>query len=168
MINIYLTNLAKYNEGELLGEWLELPATEEEIKEALENIGTPEEYFISDYDTAFYGLDISEFANIKELNALAEELKSLDAYELEAVQAYLLAGDNVFIAMSQVKEANYRIYNNCYSMSDVAFLAIAESGILDNAPCYIADYFDFEAYGRDLDITGDFYKVGNDFVEIYL
>lgn len=30
-INIYLTNLGKYNEGELVGEWVELPVSDEEL-----------------------------------------------------------------------------------------------------------------------------------------
>ncbi len=27
VISVFITNLGKYNEGELVGEWLELPAT---------------------------------------------------------------------------------------------------------------------------------------------
>ena len=33
MINVFITNLGKYNEGYLVGEWFQLPATEEEIKQ---------------------------------------------------------------------------------------------------------------------------------------
>lgn len=29
MLRIYLTNLGKYNEGQLVGEWVELPVIEE-------------------------------------------------------------------------------------------------------------------------------------------
>lgn len=29
MMNIYLTNLGKYNEGELVGEWVQLPISNE-------------------------------------------------------------------------------------------------------------------------------------------
>ena len=36
MIKVYLANLGKYNEGELVGEWLELPCTEEEIEQKLQ------------------------------------------------------------------------------------------------------------------------------------
>ena len=35
MIKVYLANLGKYNEGELVGEWLELPCTEEEMEQKL-------------------------------------------------------------------------------------------------------------------------------------
>ena len=39
MFNIFITNLGKYNEGFLIGEWLELPATDEDIEACLERIG---------------------------------------------------------------------------------------------------------------------------------
>ncbi|MGX8950038.1 antirestriction protein ArdA, partial [Providencia stuartii] len=35
MISVFITNLGKYNEGELVGEWLELPATSKEIEHCL-------------------------------------------------------------------------------------------------------------------------------------
>lgn len=31
MLNIFLTNLGKYNEGELISEWVSLPATDEQL-----------------------------------------------------------------------------------------------------------------------------------------
>ena len=35
----FITNLGKYNEGELIGEWVKFPTTAEEIKAALDSIG---------------------------------------------------------------------------------------------------------------------------------
>ncbi len=31
MLNVWVGNLGKYNEGELVGDWLELPKTKDEI-----------------------------------------------------------------------------------------------------------------------------------------
>lgn len=54
----YITNLGKYNEGELVGEWVKFPTTPEELQNVFERIGigskdefgcTYEEWFISDY-----------------------------------------------------------------------------------------------------------------------
>src|SRR5699024_2482772 len=77
MINVALTNLNKYNKGELVFEWVELPATIEEIEYAMEKIGIDEgyykEYFISDYEASF---EIDENANIWKLNDLAHEMLS--------------------------------------------------------------------------------------------
>lgn len=54
----YVTNLGKYNEGELIGKWAQFPMDEEEFTEALKSIGVQEgsayeEYFITDYETSY-------------------------------------------------------------------------------------------------------------------
>ena len=55
----FITNLGKYNEGELVGEWVKFPTTAEELKEVFKRIGIGqkddfgqpyEEWFITDYD----------------------------------------------------------------------------------------------------------------------
>ena len=35
----FITNLGKYNEGELIGEWVKFPTTVEEIKASLDSTG---------------------------------------------------------------------------------------------------------------------------------
>lgn len=54
----FITNLGKYNEGALVGEWVKFPTTAEELKKVFERIGigakddfgqTYEEWFITDY-----------------------------------------------------------------------------------------------------------------------
>ena len=79
MIELCLTNLGKYNEGELVYTRLVLPASAEEIETAFDKIGVAEntmyeESFISDYETDINGLSISEYASLDDLNELAEEL----------------------------------------------------------------------------------------------
>lgn len=76
---IALTNLGKYNEGELVYTWLELPATDDGIRSAFESIGVKagteyEEHFISDYDAPFR---IGEYESIEKLNEVAEALESV-------------------------------------------------------------------------------------------
>jgi hypothetical protein len=57
--SVFITNLGRYNEGELVGEWLFLPTTKEGFADALERIGVDgeryEEYFITDYDIELSG-----------------------------------------------------------------------------------------------------------------
>ena len=75
----YITNLGKYNEGELVGEWVKFPTTPEELQNVFERIGigskdefgcTYEEWFISDYDCYLDGLadKLGEHASLDELN----------------------------------------------------------------------------------------------------
>ena len=73
----FITNLGKYNEGALVGEWVKFPTTAEELKKVFERIGigakddfgqTYEEWFITDYDCYVDGLYdlLGEYANMDE------------------------------------------------------------------------------------------------------
>ena len=61
----FVTNLGKYNEGMLVGEWVKFPTTEEEMQKVFEHIGIGkqdefgqpyEEWFITDYECPIYGV----------------------------------------------------------------------------------------------------------------
>ena len=102
-IRIYIANLGKYNEGYLVGEWIDLPATEEELEELYvrikaghyeegeykvgyyENGSFYEEVAIHDYESEISGLEIGEYDSIDRLNELAEELESKDVDVIEAI-----------------------------------------------------------------------------------
>ena len=58
-MEIFLTNLGKYVEGCLVGQWVKLPVPEDKLESVLKQIGINdeyEEYFITDYETSFHGL----------------------------------------------------------------------------------------------------------------
>lgn len=172
MIEICLTNLGKYNEGELIYSRLVLPATTEEIYAAYDEIGVAEntmyeETFISDYETDINGLSISEYARIDELNELAEELSNLDEYELEAFGAMLDYGYATDEALQKVQDYEYRLYDGCYSMAEVAEMYADETGLLNSIPDDLRCYFDFEAFGRDMDHNGHFIETDSGYIEIF-
>lgn len=173
MLKVFITNLGKYNEGELVGKWVELPVYDDELAEILDEIqichddvkyynsvGSPyEEIFITDYECDdIPDLKIDEYASIDELNELEEDLESLSEDEIDAINIIVNeAGDTVEEAMDIVNENNYRIYFDCYDMTDVAYVFVDECGYLDDAPEMLARYFDYEAFGRDLETGGHFY-----------
>lgn len=79
-IKVAITNLGKYNEGELVYEWLELPADNEEIAEVMRNIGICDEYeehFISDYEAPL-SIEVGEYESLSKLNEMAEQLELAD------------------------------------------------------------------------------------------
>ena len=81
VIEAYVTNLGKYNEGELVGEWVKFPVSKEEMSAVLDRIGIGAEYeeiFITDYDTSLYGVSsqLGEYENLDKLNYLAGVLRS--------------------------------------------------------------------------------------------
>lgn len=68
----FITNLGKYNEGALVGEWVKFPTTAEELQKVFERIGIGskddfghpyEEWFITDYDCYVDGLTESLFSS---------------------------------------------------------------------------------------------------------
>lgn len=172
MIELCLTNLGKYNEGELVYTRLVLPATTEEIYAAYDEIGVAdgtmyEESFISDYETDINGLEIREYASISDLNELAEELENFDEYELEAFGAMLEYGYATDEALKKVQDGDYMYYSGCCSMAEVAEQYADEIGLLANIPDDLRYYFDFEAYGRDMEINGHFIETDSGYIEIY-
>lgn len=168
MLKIYVTNLSKYNEGVLVGEWVSLPCEGlEEVLDKISNNGNGE-LFISDYETDISNLKISEYDDSLQLNEIAEEIEEMREDELIAFQAYLEQyANNMEQALEEVRQGNYRIYYNCDNMEDVAYQVVNDCGLLDGVPEEVKIYFDYEAYGRDLDINRTFIQIDNSFVELY-
>lgn len=166
MLKIYVTNLRKYNNGKIIGEWVSLPCEGlEEVLNEISNNGN-DELFISDYETDINGLKIGEYEDILQLNEIAEEIDNLSDDEVIALQAYL-EEYNMEQALDEVRQGNYRIYYNCDNMEDVACQVVNDCGLLDGVSETLKGYFDYEAYGRDMDIEGTFIQIDNSFVELY-
>ena len=111
MMKIYLTNLGKYNEGILQGEWVELPVSQEELQEVFKRIGINEEYeeyFITDYECDFY--EVGEYENLDTLNDIAERIEELDEEESKVVKALMSElGYTLDEAIDKVNNGDYRI-----------------------------------------------------------
>lgn len=168
-MKIFLTNLGKYNEGELIGEWVELPASQEELKKVFERIGINEEYeeyFITDYECDLY--EVGEYENIDKLNDIAERIKELDEEKSKVVKALIQKlGYTLYEAIDKVNSGDYMIYNDCENMTDVAYQVVEECGYLENVPDNVARYFDYESFGRELEIEGNYiFLDGSEVIEI--
>lgn len=168
MLKIFISNLKEYNEGQIIGEWVDLPCEGlEEVLDKISNNGN-DELFISDYETDISGLKVSEYDNILELNDMTEEIDNLSDDEVIAFQAYLEQYTNdLQQALDAVRQGNYSIYYDFDNMEDVAYQVVNDCGLLDGVPEEVKIYFDYEAYGRDLDINRTFIQIDNSFVELY-
>ena len=71
-MQVYIANLGKYNEGELVGDWFSFPLDEEVIAERIGLNAEYEEYAIHDTDN--FPMEISEYTSIEELNRIYEQL----------------------------------------------------------------------------------------------
>ena len=171
MIEAFITNHGKYNEGELRGGYLKFPATSQEVKNLLSRIGVDgvsyEETFITDYDTEIPGLKscLGEYENIDELNYLAALLSEMDTADIEKFKSALAYGEYTSSAKDLINLAqNLDCYDYLPGINDYEELGIyyaEECGTLP-VPDYLKDYVDYEAYGRDVsfECDGSFTKSG--------
>ena len=161
-MRIYLTNLGKYAEGHLIGEWVDLPISNEELQKVLDRIGINEEYeeyFITDYETDLKGIEIGEYSNLETLNEMAETLESLDDDEKEVVDAIMSEGYSLDEALE--KKDDCMVYCDCSDMEDVAREYAEQTGLLESIPENLQSYFDYEAFGRDMSYEGTFVFTNN-------
>lgn len=153
----YITNLGKYVEGELIGEWISFPITKKELKKVLDEIGINEyyeEYFITDYDgnypSCVYDM-LGEYTSIKTLNKIALALEKVcQAGVQEQFIAFLEHSNDIFGAC-----ANAINYNGLYisgnDYTDLAEFFVNEMGGVETLSKELLEYyFDYEILGRDV------------------
>ena len=180
----YVTNLGKYNEGELLSEPLKFPAATEEVQAVLKRIGVEglryEEYFMAEYVSDIPGLaqSLGEYADIDELNHLAHLLSELNESELDIFSAAVSAGEHTASVGDLINLVHnigcYDFYRGITDDETLGHIYVEDMEMLD-VPEPILPYFDFEAYGRDARINengryingGYMILSGDSFEEIY-
>ena len=172
----FITNLGKYNEGELVGEWVKFPTTAEELKEVFKRIGIGqrddfgqpyEEWFITDYDCYVDGLydKLGEYENLDELNYLASKLDEMSDSEYAQFQAGMEMGDHCgslqeIINLTENLDC-YEVYPHIEDYDDLGRYYIDELEVMQ-VPEHLQNYIDYEAYGRDvaMDENGSFTDQG--------
>ena len=172
----FITNLGKYNEGELVGEWVKFPTTAEEMKEVFKRIGIGqrddfgqpyEEWFITDYDCYVDGLysKLGEYESLDELNYLASKLDEMSDSEYAQFQAGMEMGDHCgslqeIINLTENLDC-YEVYPHIEDYDDLGRYYIDELEVMQ-IPEHLQNYIDYEAYGRDvaMDENGSFTDQG--------
>jgi len=184
-----VTNLGKYNEGELVGEWVKFPTTAEEMKKVFDRIGIGqkddfgnpyEEWFITDYDCYVSNLydKLGEYESLDELNYLASKLDEMSRGEYEQFQAAMEIGDHSGSVQEIINLTEnldcYDVYPDIHDYDDLGRYYIDELDAMQ-VPEHLRNYIDYEAYGRDVAMEegGDFTDLGyvrdtgSRFVEVY-
>ena len=185
----FVTNLGKYNEGELVGEWVKFPTTPEEMQAVFKRIGIGEtddfgcvyeEWFITDYDCYVDGLydKLSEYSNLDELNYLASKLDDMMQYDYDKFCAAVYMGDHTSSIQDLINLTEnldcYDVYPDIEDDEDLGryYLEEVDASLI---PEHLRNYIDYEAYGRDIRFSDggeytDFGYVrdtGSSFVEFY-
>lgn len=173
MFNVYVTNLGKYNEGELVGKWIELPITREKFQDVLKDIYIDninyEEYFYTDYECDVDGLIDNigniEFAGFKEVNALAEEINNLDTEKVKLLEGILEIENctSIIDALNHIKNLDcYNLSEDIITQRDVGEYYFENYMYTKEIPDFIINYIDYEGLGRDciFENFGNFTKNG--------
>ena len=114
-MRVYIANLGKYNEGELVGAWFEPPIDFDEVKERIGLNDRYEEYAIHDYELPF---QIEEYTPIEEVNrlcALVEDFPDYVQNNLEEIMCYYSSLDELSDEVDEIM-----VWDGCESMSEVA------------------------------------------------
>ena len=184
LFEAYITNLGKYNEGELVGKTLKFPTTPQEVQALLKDIGVDgiryEEFFITSFDGDVLGLydHLGEYENLDELNHLACLLSELDQGELETLEAVLDSGNHCrtvqdLINLTQNLDC-YDFYPGVTDEETLGRIYVDDMEALE-VPEDVKPYFDYAAYGRDASINenghfapgGYVVQTSGDFKEYY-
>lgn len=160
-----LTNLGKYNEGGLDYVWVSFPCDEDDFQEYLKQIGIGEdrgdgsvyeEWFFSDWDTDYSWLNLDglgEYMSLDEVNEYADALEGIvdDDKEEEFKAAMEYSGDfhdalNLVETDSVGKISDESMSNRMDEA--IGYYYVDSIGFNDMSN--IEEYFDYEAYGRDI------------------
>ncbi|MCM0582719.1 antirestriction protein ArdA [Weissella diestrammenae] len=144
------------------GKWFTLPTPVRTIEAELERIGAiggtshNEEYMITDYEAPF---KIDAHTSINLLNQVADELSRTEV------------ADDVIKLLFSSHFSDIQKFNNdevsgleiiqADNQSDLAYEVLESIGGVGELPAdKIESYFDYDAYGRDLLMSGDYSDLG--------
>ena len=151
-LNIYIANLAEYNNGNLVGSWVSLPIDEDDFEDFLKTIGNPEEIAIHDYENnlGLDGLEIGEYMSIKELNKLGERIECIELRKVNTFNALYEALGDFESALDCLESGDYTFYEGM-TMEEVAREYIEECF---DIPSYLGNYIDYKAFAYDMRYNG--------------
>lgn len=151
MFKIYIANLKKYNEGKLIGKWINLPYHDKDMEVVMDEIGINEEgydeYFIPYYQNDF-GYKVDKNANLEDLQKIAYDMTSLTSEQIETFKASLEVWDfeKVYYNIDSIKLL--KNVRNDYELG--RYYANKEGFNLS-----LVNYINFEKYGKDTRILNN-------------
>ena len=170
MLKAYVANLGMYNEGRLVGEWVNLPL-EEDFDTILKRIGVDgeryEEYFVTDWKSdelpeAVWLL--KEYENVEELSKLLEQVD--DAKTLNAYLEYASVG--LETAIKECANRDIFLLKGIHTDLDLGRYWVEESGCYDSSSIpELSRYFDYESIWRECRLGSKGYFAEAGWLEIH-
>jgi hypothetical protein len=99
---------------------------------------------------------MGEYENIDELNYLASLLDDMEEWEVDTFSAAVEYGEYTRSVKNLINLAQnldcYDYYPGVHNNEDLGYYYIDDLGMMD-IPDHVAQYFDYEAFGRDMSIN---------------
>jgi len=157
---IWVGCLGAYNAGVLLGEWIDATEADTKVNELnadwyKENPEFGDEWFIADHEGFGNAWPGGEWPDLDNLAKLAEALEE-HGEAFKAYAEYEDGADDIIEVIKKFEEAYLGDYEN---VTEYAWDFLEDTGALAEIPDYLVNYFDFKAYGRDLEHNGDIFAV---------
>ncbi|MDK4147689.1 antirestriction protein ArdA [Staphylococcus pseudintermedius] len=171
-LNLFISDLAEYNAGNLFGKWFNALTEFEAMSAYIDAIASKgNEWFISDYESDLF--NISEFHSIEELQTMAnrvsyvnnhtgidveiaKEIKDMFDDENERINACFYS----VTLSSKFYSDNYKKALGLWYFENILEPELKATGI---EPPYVEEltiYFDAEAKGHDLLLNAEYRYIG--------
>lgn len=179
--SIFAQNLAYYNEGRIEGGWIDLPQSPEVIDRYLREVvkvdGEHEEYEIADIDNIRpFPYPSIQWANVEDINNLAIIFSTLNEFQKEAIEAYLITEGEEHYDINeliniclQADDLGYFQYNfegieyskDCSQEIKMGYTMAEEIGLYYKLEKLgVTNYFDFEKYGESYSYSYELFENG--------
>jgi Antirestriction protein len=160
-MKVWIANLGKYNEGELVGAWFTPPISFDEVKEKIGLNAEYEEYAIHDYELPF---DIGEYTPIDEVNRLCAAVEDISSNEIRENLKEVISCFGFSNVEDVAEHENALIIHECSSVEDLAY-SLVESGGFGEVPESLRGYIDYAAITRDMEINNSYLHLDGCIVE---
>ena len=171
-MDVFLTDMASFH-SYLIGEWISLPMEEDELSQTIKRIlkkgeeacadgSIHEEYFLTDWEGEEF-FQVGEYTNVFKLNEEVAHFNELDLedYQIKSVK-FLMKSSIVSNLDEAIEKMEETVLYEETSFLDLAYQIVEEQYNLDDLPQFIANYFDYEALARDLELEGFYHEIDGD------
>lgn len=153
--SVFVENGSVYRDGGMLGVWLELPMSEDELESKFAEIGIAyhddlvlnKDYVITDFENDV-DYEVGDYEPIDLLNDLASRLEDVQC--MEWLTAYMdETGESLDEAIERYEDNS--VWYGGMTLGEVAEELVDDT---ENLSEFARRYFDYEAFARDLRIDG--------------
>lgn len=162
-ISIFLTNLRAYDEGDVIGEWVRLPCSAEDMQQVFERnyITNESGWFISDYELkdslSNMKSGISMYTDVDEINYVAAVLDELPDDDYKKFECIVSSGIKSFSSVIDYVTLARNL--DCYDVlpakdeEEIGRCLMKDKRLPDINGIPLSEYIDYKAIGRQFMVS---------------